>query len=236
MKLQHDTDQVSAAEVRESGAQVAKLLLHPTHRESLAADRDTPLILIHDEEASRIPWETLRFGEKDEYLPASAGYLGNTRPRIYPWPSGRSATARRTAAPAARGESHGDLAGAEEEGGRVRNLFEARRDVSSPSCAASRPRARGCSSIFARAITISCTTPATRSSIPSAPDRGGLICAPLDWSILRCSAVPTLRASSQLPILVFLNACEAGRVRGGAKKPAKKPAKNRSVSSRCVSW
>jgi CHAT domain-containing protein len=225
VKLQDDSDQVTAGEVQQSGAQIAKLLLHPTHRESLVADRDTPLILIHDEDASRIPWETLRLGEKGEYLPACGPGLSRqyatSNLSVAKWREARRRDDKLRLLLVVN--STGDLDGAEAEDGRVRKLFEARRDVVITELRGEQATRARLLEHF-RSGDYDIVHYAGHAFFdPTAPDRGGLLCAPPDRDNPSVLSGADLAGIGQLPILVFLNACESGRTRGGKKTPAKKP-------------
>ena len=175
-------DSVDSSEVQESGKRIASLLLHPTHRELLAAERDRPLILVHDEEASRIPWETLHLGENGDFRPA-------TGPGISRQYAAANLSVAKWVEARRRDEKlrmllivnpTGDLQGADEEGARIRELFKDNRGV---------------------LLTEVREDEATRSRLlehfrsgqfdvvhyaghaffdPTAPERSGLICAPPD--------------------------------------------------------
>ena len=221
-------DSVDAGEVQQSGERVAKLLLAPSQRESLAAHRDTPLILIHDEDASRIPWETLRLGDGGDYIPAvgpgiSRQYAASNL-SVAKWRDARRRDDQLRLLLVVNPTS--DLEGAEKEGARVRKIFGGRRDVVITELRneqATRPRLL---ELFSSGDFDVVHYAGHAFFDPDAPAGSGLICAPASEppSVLSGADVAGL---GQLPILVFLNACESARVRGLAPRGKRKPHPNR---------
>jgi CHAT domain-containing protein/pimeloyl-ACP methyl ester carboxylesterase len=218
-------DPVTSAEVLQSGERIARLLLHPAHREVLAADRDTPIILVHDDESSRIPWETLRLGKGGDYLPAAGA--GITRQyaasnlSVAKWLEARRQDEKLRVLLVVN--PTGDLDGAEEEGERVEKLFKDRRDVICTPVRgdeATRPRLL---ELF-RSGKFDVVHYAGHAFFdPTAPDRSGLICAPPDQSNPSVLSGADLAGLGQLPMLIFLNACESARVRGLPDRGGRKP-------------
>jgi CHAT domain-containing protein/pimeloyl-ACP methyl ester carboxylesterase len=224
VRTSHPNDAVEPEEVQQSGERIARLLLHPTHRECLAADRETPIILIHDEEASRIPWETLRLGEKGDYLPACGPGLSRqyaaSNLSVAKWREARRRDEKLRLLLVVN--PTGDLAGAEAEGKRVRKIFEERRDVVITEVRgeqATRPRLLA---LF-RSGEFDIAHYAGHAFFdPAAPDRSGLICASRDITQPSVLSGADLAGLGQLPMLVFLNACESARVRSLAPRGARK--------------
>jgi CHAT domain-containing protein/pimeloyl-ACP methyl ester carboxylesterase len=217
-------DTVSANEVRQSGKLIASLLLHPTHRELLIAELETPLIIVHDEEASRIPWETLRLGDNGDYLPAIGPGISRqyaaANLSVAKWVEARRRDEKLRILLVV--DPLGDLDGARREGGRIRELFKEDRAV---------------------VLTEVRQDEATRSRLldhfrsgqfdvvhyaghaffdPAAPERSGLICAPRDEQNPSVLSGADVAGLGQLPMLVFFNACESARVRGLKKKTGAK--------------
>jgi CHAT domain-containing protein/pimeloyl-ACP methyl ester carboxylesterase len=217
-------DAVDASEVRESGERIARLLLHPTHRELLIAERETPLILVHDEEASRIPWETLRLGENGEYLPAAGPGISRqyaaANLSVAKWVEARRRDEKLRVLLVVN--PTGDLDGARREGERIRKLFKDDRAVV-------------LTEVWEDEATRSCLLEHFRSGQfdvvhyaghaffdPVAPERSGLICAPRDDRNPAVLSGADVAGLGQLPMLVFFNACESARVRGVKKKTGAK--------------
>jgi|GEM_PF-370370 len=212
-------DDVNAAEVQQSGDRIANLLLHPMHRELLEADRQTPLIIVHDEEASRIPWETLRLGKGGDYLPARS-----------PGISRQYATANLSVAKwvEARRQDEklrvllvvnptGDLPGAAAEGDRLRALFQDRRDIVLTEVREGEAT-RSCLLDHFRSGQIDVVHYAGHAFFdPQSPEHSGLICAPRDPVNPTVLSGADVAGLGQLPMLVFFNACESARVRGLAR-------------------
>jgi CHAT domain-containing protein/pimeloyl-ACP methyl ester carboxylesterase len=205
-------------DIRPFGQQFANLMLPAEVCTVLESMKDRHLVVVHDAAASRIPWETLTV--KDWSASVAGGlsrrYLADDLP-ISTW------LEQRRVDPALKlllvVNPLGDLDGAEEEGDRILKLA---------------------ASIDAMEVTEfrqeRATKPAILSALrsgkydivhyaghaffdPDAPARSGLVCA--GQAVLGGN---DLLGISNLPCLVFFNACEAGRVRGGLPKAAPKPA------------
>lgn len=226
-------DDVSADEVRQSGERIADLLLHATHRELLETDRETPIILVHDEEASRIPWETLRLGD---YLPARGPGLsrqyatGNLS--VAKWVEARRRDEKLRVLLVVNPTS--DLDGAASEGTRIRALFKDRRDIvltEVREAEATRPRLLD----HFRSGQFDVVHYAGHAFFdPASPQNSGLICAPPDAQNPSVLSGADVAGLGQLPMLVFFNACESARVRGlrpGGKKKIKHPDRLRGLVS-----
>jgi CHAT domain-containing protein len=201
-----ESGQLEPRDMAHFGDALARLLLPEPVRDGLATMRRRPLVVVHDGEGSRIPWETLRVGDVH---PALAG--GLTR---------RYASESLTVARWSQRQTAGtplqvlmiinptlDLPGAADEGAALARLL----------------RAAGAS------VELIQGAAATRDAVLHAfgsgrhavlhfaghgffaaddPGRSGLVCASGD--VLRGADVTRL---GELPALVFFNACEAARVR-----------------------
>lgn len=218
-------DDVSADEVRQSGERIANLLLHPIHRDLLAGDRETPIIVVHDEEASRIPWETLRLGPKGDYMPARGPGLSRqyatANLSVAKWVEARRRDDKLRVLLVVN--PTGDLDGAAEEGKRIRELFKDRRDIvltEVREAEATRPRLLD----YFRSGEFDVVHYAGHAFFdPAAPEQSGLICAPRNPATPSVLSGADVAGLGQLPMLVFFNACESARVRGvdaGKKKKA----------------
>lgn len=216
-------DNVDAKEVRQSGECIASLLLHPTHRESLLADREAPIILVHDEEASRIPWETMRLGPQGEYLPACGPGISRqyatSNLSVAKWLEARRQDEKLRLLLVVN--PTGDLAGAADEGTRVREIFKDRRDIQLTEVREEEATRAHLLDLF-RSGKFDIVHYAGHAFFdPTTPDRSGLICAPRDPANPSVLSGADLAGVGQLPMLVFLNACESARVRGFTAKAAK---------------
>jgi pimeloyl-ACP methyl ester carboxylesterase len=188
------------------GKELARLLLAPSVIEGLEAMRRRPLVVVHDHEASRVPWEALR--------------IGGTCPALETGLSRRYAS--ETLSAARWREEHGvgaslqalivvdptlDLPGAADEGDALaRRLREHGADVEVLTGPAA-----------SRAAVLQAFGSGRYDVLHFAghgffdaddPARSGLVCA--RGEVLRGSDLDGL---GDLPALVFFNACEAARVR-----------------------
>jgi CHAT domain-containing protein len=201
-----ESGQLGPRDMARFGAALGRLLLPAPVREGLEAMRLRPLVVVHDGEGSRIPWEALRVGDLH---PALEGGLT----RRY---ASETLTVARWREQRAIGtglqvlmvvDPTLDLPGAADEGASLGRLL----------------RARGA------AVELLAGAAATRRAVlrefgsgrhdvlhfaghgffdPGNPGRSGLVCAGGD--VLRGADLDGL---GNLPALVFFNACEAARVR-----------------------
>lgn len=209
------------------GRELADLLLPPGIQQQLREAREVPLTVIHDAAASRIPWELLA-------LPAPAPTKGaaKVQPVLQPALSGglsRRYLAQNLATAKWRDEDRteralrilivqnptGDLKGAQEEGERLLKAFSSdpRLQVhllAGPAALKARLQAE-----FASGQYDVIHYAGHGYFDPSNPSEGGLICAGNE--VLTGTEVS---AMDRLPSLVFLNACEVGRIRGLAAAPS----------------
>jgi CHAT domain-containing protein len=120
----------------------------------------------------------------------------------------------------------GDLAGAEREGKRIRELFKDRRDVVLTEVREEEATRAHLLDLF-RSGKFDVVHYAGHAFFdPTTPDRSGLICAPRDQSNPSILSGADVAGLGELPMLVFLNACESARVRSvspGAMKKKKHP-------------
>jgi hypothetical protein len=188
------------------GNSLAKLLIGSTVLHGLAAMRRRPLVIVHDREASRVPWETLRVGDTCPALEQglSRRYTSESL-TVARWQEHRSLGPQlrvlMVVDPAL------DLPGAAREGAAISRVL----------------RAGGAE------LTILSGRDATRERLlrdfgggrhdvlhfaghgffdAREPGRSGLVCA--EGEVLRGADLDGL---GDLPALVFFNACEAARVR-----------------------
>ena len=201
-----ETGVATSRDLAKIGDGLARTLLPASVREGLEAMKSRPLVLVHDREASRVPWEVLR--------------LGDTHPALGAGLSRRYASDSLSVARWREDRSHADPL-------RVLLIVDPTQDL--PGAAAEGDALKGL--LARRAVTLDVLEgrDATRSRILAAlssgafdvlhfaghaffdardPGQGGLLCHGKE--VLRGS---DLDGIGSLPALVFCNACEAARVR-----------------------
>ena len=202
-----ESGQLGPRDMARFGDGLARLLLPDSVLEGLVAMRRRPLVVVHDGEGSRIPWETLRVGDVHPALEGglTRRYASETL-TVARWQ--RAARAGHAAAGADGGRS--DARPARRRRRRRGTGPHAARRRRRGRAAGGRRRDPRCDAAgdSARAATTCCTSPGTDSSTPA-------IRAAADWSapsgeVLRGADLDGL---GDLPALVFFNACEAARVR-----------------------
>jgi hypothetical protein len=207
------------------GTALARTLLPATVREGLESMQSRPLVVVHDREASRVPWEVLRIGASH---PALAGGLSRRYTSdalsVARWREDR-ATADTLRVLLVVNPTQ-DLPGAAAEGSTLQQQL-ARRDVTCDVLAgrdATRPRIVAALSTGAFDVLHF----AGHAFFDARrPDTSGLLCAGKE--VLRAEHLASLGA---LPALIFCNACEAARVR---RRPAAgKPVARRSAVIRSM--
>jgi pimeloyl-ACP methyl ester carboxylesterase len=206
----------TAWEVQEFGAKFAELMLPQDVRDVLASMPDRHLVLVHDAAASRVPWETLAIGDWTPSTNAglSRRYLADNMP-ITTW------LEQRRSDPVLKLlliiDPTQDLEGAHREGDRVLKLASAIDGLEVTDLRgerATKPAVLGA----LRSGKFDIVHYAGHAAFDAdAPGRAGLVLAGRD-----VLTGPDLAGISNLPFLVFFNACRAGRVRG-AGKPARGP-------------
>lgn len=190
------------------GEQFADLLLPAEVRTVLEAMEQRHLVVVHDGPAARVPWEILTVGDWTAALAGglSRRYLADNLP-IATW------LEERRAEPTIRlllvVNPLGDLDGADNEGKRIMQLAGATAGIEvTPLLQKDATKASILSAL--RTGKYDCVHYAGHAFFdPEGPSRSGLICAGRE--ILSGADLVSI---SNLPFLVFFNACEAGRVRG----------------------
>jgi hypothetical protein len=201
-----ETGRAGPRDLAHIGDALARAVLAPAVREGLASVRSRALVVVHDREASRIPWEVLRI---EDAHPALAGGL-----------SRRYVTDALTVA-RWRDEPHAgsplrvllvvnptlDLPGAAAEGAALQSLFRGANVVMDVLEGRDATRARLLAELAAGTFDV-LHFAGHAFFDPADPGRGGLVCA--GEEVLRGGDLHDL---GHLPTLVFCNACEAARVR-----------------------
>jgi hypothetical protein len=188
------------------GGDLARLLLAASVREGLEAMTDRPLVIVHDREASRAPWEALRIGGKHPSLSqgVSRRYQSEAL-TVARWREHRTPDGRLNVLLVAN--PTGDLPGAAAEAQALRRMFGA----SHVSCdvleGAAAQRSRILDALAAGRHDVLHFAGHGYFDAED-PGRSGLICA--GEEVLRGVDLDRL---GNLPALVFFNACEAARVR-----------------------
>jgi CHAT domain-containing protein len=193
-------------ELTRSGERLARTLLAASVREGLAGMSSHALVVVHDREASRVPWEAVRI---DSSWPALAQGVSrrytSEHLTVARWRETRIAGERLRVMLVVNPTE--DLPGAAAEGAALTPLLEQHdADVESlTGAAATRDRVRG----LLRSGRFDVLHFAGHGYFdPDRPGESGLICA--GDEVLRGI---DLEGIGDLPALVFFNACEAARVR-----------------------
>jgi CHAT domain-containing protein len=203
-------------ELEAFGRQFADLLLPAEIRNVLETMKERHLVVVHDGPAARVPWETLTVRDWTAALAGglSRRYLADNLP-IATW------LEERRAEPTMRlllvVNPLGDLTGAESEGSYILQLAGATAGIEVTRL---RQKEATKAAILAALRTgrYDCVHYAGHAFFdPQGPSRSGLVCAGRE--ILSGADLVSI---SNLPLLVFFNACEAGRVRGGRRPAAAK--------------
>jgi len=188
------------------GSGLARLLLPATVREGLESMRQRPLVVVHDGEGSRIPWEALRIGELHPALEGglTRRYASETL-TVARWSDKRAPGARLQVLVVV--DPTLDLPGASDEGAALSRMLRARgAEVELLSGAAATRQALLREFGSGRHDVLHFAGHGFFD--PRDPGRSGLVCA--GQEVLRGADLDGL---AHLPSLVFFNACEAARVR-----------------------
>jgi hypothetical protein len=208
------------------GARLARLLLPASVREGLATMQAHPLVVVHDREAARVPWEVLRIGSVHPALGAglSRRYASDSL-TVARWREDR--TPGDTLRVLLVANPTQDLPGAAAEGVELQQLL-ARPGVSLDTLTGREAtRARIVAALASGAYDVLHYAGHAWFDARD-PARGGLVCAGRD--VLRGADLETI---GNLPALVFCNACEAARVRR-ARPQAPRAAVTRAQARRAA--
>jgi hypothetical protein len=199
---------VSARTVAAFGERLGELLLPESTREALAAVRGAPLVVVHDAACSRWPWETLHV---DGWSPAAERGLSRRYAAeglsVAKWREERRL--ERTLRVLLVVNPTGDLAGADQEGARVRKLLGQIADIELTELAHGQATRTRLLEAF-RSGRYDAIHYAGHAYFDSqAPASSGILCAGG-----RVLSGTDLAALESVPALVCCNACESARVRG----------------------
>jgi hypothetical protein len=207
------------------GKRFAELMLPQPVRDMLTAWPERHLVLVHDAAASRIPWETLTIGDWTPGLRAglSRRYLADDLP-IATW------LEQRRVEPSLKllliVDPTENLDGARQEGDRLLKLAATTEGLEVTELRG--PRATKQAVLTAlRSGNFDIVHYAGHAFFdPDQRSRSGLL---VSGNEVLSGA--DLAGASNLPFLVFFNACQAGRVRGENPEPGAKPPTERAAQS-----
>jgi hypothetical protein len=195
-----------ARELARIGTALSRTLLAPSVRAGLESLPARPLVVVHDREASRVPWEVLRIGTAQPALAAglSRRYVSDSL-SVARWrddrPAGDVLRVLLVVDPT------GDLPGAAAEGHALERRFAEHGVAVDLLEGRTATRERLLAALGAGSFDV-LHFAGHAFFDPADPGRGGLVCAGQD--VLRGA---DLDGVGNLPALVFCNACEAARVR-----------------------
>lgn len=201
-----ETGVLTASGMARFGRDLAKLLLAPQVCDGLEAMSSRPLVVVHDREASRVPWESLA-------IAGAHPALGRGMSRRYAAEALTVARWREDRMPGGRlsvllvANPTLDLPGAAAEAGKLRELLGGGRTVLDVLEGRDATRGRLLGALAAGTYDVLHFAGHGFFDVDD-PGRSGLVCA--DEDVLRGGDLDGL---GNLPALVFFNACEAARVR-----------------------
>jgi CHAT domain-containing protein len=204
------------ADFAKLGVELGELLLADEVRTVLARCTDGPLVVVHDAALSRVPWEVLALpdGAGAPWFPAAGKGLTHRYAAdnlsVAKWLENRVLGGALSVLLVANPTE--DLDGAEAEAERVLELFKAQPSVTVEPirrAAATKP-ALLAAFTSGRYDVIHYAGHAFFDELH--PERSGILCS---GSAVLSGA--DLAGVGNLPALVFFNACESGRLRGGAR-------------------
>ncbi len=201
-----ESGQLGPTDMARFGSGLAQLLLPESVRAGLAAMQSRPLVVVHDGEGSRIPWETLRAGEVHPALEGglTRRYASDTL-TVARWNEHRAPGARLQVLVVV--DPTLDLPGAADEGAALsRMLRSGGAEVELLAGAAATRRALLREFASGRHDVLHFAGHGFFHA--GNPGSSGLVCAGRE--VLRGADLDGL---GNLPALVFFNACEAARVR-----------------------
>jgi pimeloyl-ACP methyl ester carboxylesterase len=203
---QVESGSLAARDLPRFGTDLGKLLLGATVREGLLTMRRRALVVVHDREASRVPWEALHVGESCPALEQglSRRYAGEGL-SVARWQEHRQPGSALQLLVVV--DPTLDLPGAADEGAALGRLLRAR--GAGVTCLSGGEATRERLLLEFGSGRYDALHFAGHGHFDADdPGRSGLVCA--DGAVLRGA---DLEQTGHLPALVFFNACEAARVR-----------------------
>jgi CHAT domain-containing protein len=203
---------LTLTELKNFGAEITRLVLPESVNAILARHLEHPLVVVHDALSSRVPWETLIIDDKFPALESGLAHRYEAEElSIAKWLEQRQQ--KSTLEVLLVVNPTGDLNGAEAEGDRVKAIF----DKLKPALSLRELRGEQ-----ARKHEVARCLGSGQFDVvhyaghaffdPSNPSKSGILCAGRE--VLSGADLVSL---GSLPSLAFFNACEAGRVRRGAR-------------------
>ena len=208
--LQHieplETGMATTRDLARIGTALARTLLPTSVRQGLETMLARPLVILHDREASRVPWEVLRVGAVHPALGAglSRRYASDTL-SVARWRDDRGASDPLRVLLIV--DPTGDLPGAAAEGEALKQLLGRKSVTLDVLTGRDASRARIVAALGTGAFDVLHFAGHAYFDARE-PEQGGLLCAGKE--VLRGVDLASL---GNLPALVFCNACEAARVR-----------------------
>ncbi len=204
-----------------SGRDLAKLLLNEQVIAVLPSYKKHPLVVVHDAPTSRYPWEAISFGNgRDAWFPAAEQGMSHRYAAenlsVAKWLEERVTDNVLSVLLVVNPTE--DLAGAEAEGDMVREVLGKQSGVRLTELRNSAATRQAVLSEFSSGKYDILHYAGHAEFDEDRPARSGIVCA----NDVRLTGAD-LSSISRLPTLVFFNACESARVRGGRKR-AKAPA------------
>jgi hypothetical protein len=208
--LQHieplETGAATTRDLARIGTALARTLLPTTVREGLEAMHARPLVIVHDREASRVPWEVLRIGSTHPALGAglSRRYTSDTL-SVARWRDDHTGSDPLRVLLLV--DPTRDLPGAAAEGDALKLLLGRKSVTLDVLAGRDATRARILAALSTGAFDVLHFAGHAFFDARE-PDQSGLLCDGRE--VLRGA---DLAGIGNLPALVFCNACEAARVR-----------------------
>jgi CHAT domain/Lecithin:cholesterol acyltransferase len=201
-----ETGAATTRDLARIGTTLARTLLPATVRAGLEAMRARPLVIVHDREASRVPWEVLRIGTTHPALGAglSRRYASDEL-SVARWRDDRASSD--TLRVLLVVDPTRDLPGAAAEGDALKQLLGRKSVTLDVLAGRDATRARILAALGTGAFDV-LHFAGHAFFDPRDPGQGGLLCDGKE--VLRGG---DLAGIGNLPALVFCNACEAARVR-----------------------
>ena len=207
-RIQNET--FGRSELEAFGHELVDMIIPSDIQHMMKRDKKQPLVIVHDIESSKIPWETMYI---DGAAPALLGGMSR-RPvaqnlSVTKWSGGRQQQPILHMLLVV--DPTEDLPGAREEGDRIRDLFETNSSV----------RVYELRGVKAQKSVLKQEFESGKYDVihyaghaffdPDRRDRSGIVCA--NHQVL---SGRELAGIGNLPSLMFFNACEAGRLRRSA--------------------
>jgi pimeloyl-ACP methyl ester carboxylesterase len=204
--------QLGPGDMARFGTGLARLLLPAAVREGLATMQQRPLVVVHDGEGSRVPWEALRIGEVHPALEGGlTRRLASETLTVARWNEHRTSGTKLQVLMVV--DPTLDLPGAADEGAALSRMLRAGGAAVELLTGASATR-RALLREFSSGRHDVLHFAGHGFFDPGDPGRSGIVCA--GQEVLRGQDLDGL---GNLPALVFFNACEAARVRRPRRAP-----------------